>query len=154
MPLINCEIELILTWSRDCVIIYTDVNDQNSTFTITETNAYIPIVTLSTQDNARLLPQLKPSLKRTISWNKYLAKPELLAQNPILNHLIEPSFQRLNRLFVLAFEDDTQRTSNKRYYIPNVEIKYYKVIIDGKNFFDQPINNVIKTYEHMQLVVY
>ena len=58
MPLINCEIELILTWSRNCVIIYTDVNDQVPTFTITETNLYVPIVTLSTQDNAKLLPQL------------------------------------------------------------------------------------------------
>ena len=59
MLLINCEIELILTWSRGCVIIYTDVNDQNPTFTVTETNLYVPIVTLSTQDNAILLPQLK-----------------------------------------------------------------------------------------------
>ena len=56
MPLINCEIELILTWSRNCVIIYTYVDDQNPTFTITETNLYIPVVTLSTQDNAKLLP--------------------------------------------------------------------------------------------------
>ena len=113
MPLINCEIELILTWSRDCVIIYTNVNDQNPTFTITETNIYVPIVTLSTQDNAKLLPQLKSDFKRKISWNKYLAKPELLAQNPNLNHLIEPRFQGVNRLFVLAFENDDQRTRIK-----------------------------------------
>ena len=58
MSLINCEIELILTWSRNCVIIYTDVNDQVPTFTITETNLYVPIVTLSAQDNGKLLPQL------------------------------------------------------------------------------------------------
>ena len=83
MPLINCEIELILTWSRDCVIIYTDVNNQIPTFTITETTLHVPVVTLSTQDNAKLLPQLKSGLKRTTRWNKYLAKPELLAQNPI-----------------------------------------------------------------------
>ena len=120
MPLINSEIELILTWSRDCVIIYTDVNNQNPTFTITETNLYAPAVTLSTQDNSKLLPQLKSGFKRRISWNKYLVKTELLAQNPNLNQLIEPSFQGVNRLFVLAFENDTQRTSNKRYYIPNV----------------------------------
>ena len=106
MPLINCEIELILTRSRNCAIIYTDVNDQNPTFTIIETNRYVPIVTLSTQDNAKLLLQLKSGFKRTISWNKYLAKPELLAQNPNLNHLIEPSFPGVNRLFVLAFEND------------------------------------------------
>ena len=102
MPLINCEVELILTWSANCVIIYTNVNNQVPTFTITETNLYVPVVTLSTQDNAKLLPQLKSGFKRTISWNKYLAKPELLAQNVNLNHLIEPSFQGVNRLFVLA----------------------------------------------------
>ena len=122
MPLINCEIVLILTWSRNSVIISTNVADQIPTFTITETNLYVPVVTLSTQDNAKLLPQLKSGFKRTISWNKYLAKPELLAQNANLNHLIEPSFQGVNRLFVLAFENDAQRTSNKRYCIPNVMI--------------------------------
>ena len=110
MPLINCEVELILTWSAGCVIIYTEVADQVPTFTITETNLYVPVVTLSTQDNAKLLPQLKSGFKRTISWNKYLSKSELLAQNPELNHLVEPSFQGVNRLFVLAFEDDAQRT--------------------------------------------
>ena len=57
MPLINCEVELILTWSVGCVIIYTDVANQNPTFAITETNLYVSIVTLSTQDNAKLLPQ-------------------------------------------------------------------------------------------------
>ena len=128
MPLINCEVELILTWSAGCVI-YIDVANQNPIFTITETNLYVSVVTLSTQDNAKLLPQLKSGFKRTISWNKYLPKPELLARNANLNHLIEPSFQGINRAFVLAFEDDAQRTSNRRYYIPNVEIKAYKVMI-------------------------
>ena len=99
MPLINCEVNLILTWSADCVIIYTNVANQVPTFTITETNLYVPVVTLSTQDNAKLLPQLKSGFKRTISWNKYLSKPELLAQNPNLIHLVEPIFQGVNRLF-------------------------------------------------------
>ena len=83
------------------------------------------------------LPQLKSGFKRKISWNKYLTKPELLAQNANLNYLIEPSFQGVNRLFVLAFEHDNDndwRTSYKRYYIPNVEIKDYNVLIDGKTF--------------------
>ena len=92
MPLINCEVELILNWSANCVIIYTDVANQVYKFTITETNLYVPAVTLSTQDNAKLLPQLKSGFKRTISWNKYLPKPELLPQNANLHHLIEPSF--------------------------------------------------------------
>ena len=141
MPLINCEVELILNWSANCVIIYTNVNNQVPTFTITETNLYVPVVTLSTQDNSKLLPQLKSCFKRRIHWNKYLAKPELLAQDPNLNHLVGPSFQGVNRLFVLVFGNDAQRTSNKRYYLPNVEIKDYNVLIDGKNFFDQPIKN-------------
>ena len=54
-----------------------------------ETNLYITVVTLSTQDNAKLLSQLKPGFKRTISWNKYLPKPELLPQDKNLNHLAE-----------------------------------------------------------------
>ena len=78
MSLINCEIKLILDWSGNCVIIYTDVANQVPTFTITEKNLYVPVVTLSTQDNAILLPQLKNGFKRTISWNKYLVKPGLL----------------------------------------------------------------------------
>ena len=68
------------------------------TFTITETNLYVSVVTLSTQDNSKLLPQLENGFKRTISWNKYLVKPELLAKNKNLNLLIEPSFQGINRL--------------------------------------------------------
>ena len=110
MPLINCEAELILNWSTNCVIIYTDVANQDPTFTMTETNLYVPVVTSSTQDNAKLLPQLKSDFKRTISWNKYVSKPALLARNQNLNHLFEPSFQGVNRLFVLAFEDDAPRT--------------------------------------------
>ena len=141
-----------MTWSANCVIVYTNVANQGTTFEITETNLYVPVATLSTQDNAKLLPQLKSGFKRTISWNKYLAKPELLAQNPNLNHLIEPSFQGVNRLFVLAFENDAQRTSNKRYYIPNVEIKDYNVMIDGKNFFDQPVKNDKVTYENVRKI--
>ena len=91
------------------------------------------MVTLSTQDNAKLLQQLKSGFKRTIIWN--LSKPELLAQNPNLNHLVKTRFQGVNRLFVLAFENDAQRTSNKRYYVQYVEIKDYNVMIDGKKLF-------------------
>ena len=152
MPLTNCEVELILAWSENCVIISTNVADQNPTFTMTETNLYVPVATLSTQDNAKLLPQLKSGFKRTISWNKYLSKPELLAQNANLNHLIEPSFQGVNRLFVLAFENDDQRTSNKRYYIPNVEIKDYNVMIDRKNVFDQPVKNDKVRYDNIRKI--
>ena len=88
-----------LTWSAKSVIIYTDVANQVSTFTITKTNLYVPVVTLLTQDNEKLLPQLKSGFKRRISWNKYLPKPELLRKNPNLNPLVKPSLQGVNRLF-------------------------------------------------------
>ena len=86
MLLINCEINLILAWSANCVFFSPNVVNQNATFKITDAKLYIPVVTLSTQDNSKLLPQLKYGFKRVISWNKYLSKPALLAQNPNLNH--------------------------------------------------------------------
>ena len=152
MPLINCEVNLILTSSENCVIIYTNVANQNPTFEITETRLYVPVVTLSTQDNAKLIPQLKLGFKRTINWNKFLWKPKLLVQKPNLKHLVEPSFQGVNRLFVLAFGNDAQRTSNKRYYLRNVEIKDYNVMIDGKNYFDQPVKSNKITYKNIRKI--
>ena len=120
IPLINCEVDLILTWSKDFVI-------TNSTgaekFKITETKLYVPVVTLSTQDNAKLLQQLKSVFKRTINWNKYESSPKTYAQNRYLNQLINPSFQGVNRLFVLSFKNENDRTSHSTYYLPKVEIK-------------------------------
>ena len=144
MSLINCEVELILTWFKDCVI-------SNSTgegkFAITETKLYVRVVTLSAQNNAKLLQQLKSGFERTINWNKYESSVKAFAQNRYLNYLINPSFQRINRLFVLSFENKNDRTSHSTYYLPKVEIKDYNVMIDGRNFFDQPINSMNKTYE-------
>ena len=97
-----------------------------------------------------MLQQLKSGFKRVINWNKYLSKPELLPQNPNLNHLVEPNFQGFNRLFVLAFENDTQRTSAKGYYLPNVEIKDYNIMINGENIFDQPVKNNKIIYENIR----
>ena len=79
MPLINYEVNLILSWSANCVIIYTNVANQFPTFTIIETNLYVPVVTLSIQDNAKLLPQLKSGFKRTVSWNKNLSKTGIIS---------------------------------------------------------------------------
>ena len=79
MTLINCEVNLILTWSRNCIIVSSDDADQNATFAITDTKLYIPVITLSEQDNAKLSQQLKSGFKIVINWNKYLSKPELLA---------------------------------------------------------------------------
>ena len=138
MPLINCEVNLILTWPSTCVI----TNSTGAgTFEITDTKLYVPVVTLSTKGNTKLLQQLKSGFKSVINWNKHLSKPELLRQNPNLNYLIEPSFQGVNRLFILTFENDTQRISHSGYFLPNVEIKNCNIVINGENFFDQPIKN-------------
>ena len=135
MPLINCEVNLILTWSSTCVLMSsTNVQNQNAAFAITDAKFYVPVVTLSTQENTKFFQQLKSDFKRVINSNKYLSKPELLAQNVNLNHLVEPSFQGVNRLFVLAFENDDNRTSDERYYLPTVEIKDYNIMINGENF--------------------
>ena len=146
MPLINCEVNLILTWSSTCVLVVTNNVSQNATFAITDTKLYVPVVTLSTQENTKFLQQLKSGFKRVINWNKYLSIPELLAQNPKLNHLVEPHFQGINRLFVLAFENDDDRTFDNKYYLATVEIKDYNIMINGENFFDQPITNKKTTH--------
>ena len=151
-PLINCEVNLILPWSSTCVLITSNSPNQNATFAITDTKLYIPVVTLSTKENTKFFQQLKSGFKRVINWNKYLSKPELLAQNPNFNHLVEPSFQGINILFVLAFENDNPRTSNERYYLPTVEIKDYNIVINGKNFFDQPIKNNKITYDNVRKI--
>ena len=146
MPLINFEVNFILTWSSTCVI-------TNSTgagrFTITDIKLFVPIVTLSTEDNAKLLQQLKSGFKRTINCNKYQSDPKTYAQNRYLNHLVHPNFQGVNTLFVLSFETENGRTLHSNCYLPKVEIKDYNVMIDGKNFFNQPINNDYKTHENI-----
>ena len=109
-------------------------------------------MTLSAQENTKFLQQLKSGFKRVVNWNKYLSKPESLAQNPNLNHLVEPSFQGVSRLFVLAFENDDDRTSYDEYYLPTVEIKDYIIMINGKNIFDQPIKNNRVTYENIKKI--
>ena len=123
MLLINCDINFILTWSANCVIVSTNIANQNAIFEITDAKLYVPVVTLSTQDNSKLLQQIKSAFKRVINRNKYFSKLELLRRNSNLNHLVEPSFKGVNKLFALAFENDTQRTSAKGCYLPNVEIK-------------------------------
>ena len=130
---------------------YYNIQNQAATFEITDTKLYVPVVTLSTQENTKFFQQLKPGFKRVINWNKYLSKPELLAQNPNLNHLVEPSFQGINRLFVLAFKNDDDRISDDKYYLPTVEIKDYNIVINGENFFDQPIKNNKITYDNIRI---
>ena len=152
VPSINCEVNLILTWSSACVLISTNIPNQAAIFEITDTKLFVPVVTLSTQENTKFLQQLKSGFKRVINWNKYLSKPELLAQSPNLNHLVEPSFHGINRLFVLAFENDNDRTSDEKYYLQTVEIKDYNIAINGENIFDQPIKNNKVTYDNIRKI--
>ena len=109
------------------------------------------MLTLSTEYKAKLLQLLKSSCKRTINRNKYESSVKTFAKNRYLNHSINPSFQRVNRPFVLSFENKSGRTSRSTYYLPKVEIKDY-VMIDGRNFFDQPLDSMAKTYESIRKI--
>ena len=146
MPLINCKINPILTWFANCFLTDAPINNLVPTFTITDTK--LPIVTLSTQDNAKPLQKLISGFKRTLNFNKYQSKVTVQERNRYLNYLIDPSFQGVNRLFVLSFENTNGRTSYKIYYLPQVEIKDYNVIINKQNFFDQPVKNNWRTYDN------
>ena len=128
-------------------------NDTKATkFAITNAKLYVVVVTLTTQDNAKLLEQLKSSFKRTINWNKYQPKVSVQALNPYLDLLINPSFQGVNRLFDLLFEGKDNRIVNTKYYLPTVEINYYNVMIDGQNFFDQRVKNNLITHDDIRKI--
>ena len=152
MQLINSEINLILTWSNRCFIIVNPSSKQEPKFAITDTKRYVPVVLLSTQENAKLLEKLKSGFKTTINWSKYEPKVIVEEQNRYLDFLINPSFQGVNSFFVLSFENNGGRTSYTRYYLPLVEIKNYNVVIDGRNVFDQPIKNNSRTYENIRKI--
>ena len=121
MPLINCEIYLTLNWSENCVITRMekriivntrgDVSPTGVTFQITGTKLYVSVVTLSTKNNNNFLEQLKSGFKRTIKWNRYKSEMTNQTKTNHLNHLIDPTFIKVNRLFVLLFENEEDRTS-------------------------------------------
>ena len=169
MLFINCEVSLALTWSENCVL--TNITTQtaaaaqgdnpareridaptNATFKITDTKLYVPVVTLSTKDDNNFLEQLKSGFKRTIKWNKYRSEMTNQTKTNRLNYLIDPKFTKINRLFVLSFENEEDRTSFSKYYGPKVEIKDFDVLIDEKSFFDMPVKkqrrSIRKNYGH------
>ena len=91
---------------------------------------------------------MKSRFKRTISWSKYQSRASSTqAQDHYLDYLIDPSFQTLNRIFVLSFEDDAVRTWHTEYVLPNVELKDYNFMINGPNFFYQLVKNEVRTYD-------
>ena len=91
----------------------TDISNQDAIFSITDTKLYVPFVTLSAEDNTKLLEQLKSEFKNKINWNTCQSKISTERPDQYLHYLIDPSFQEVNRLFVLLFEDEAQRTINK-----------------------------------------
>ena len=165
IPLINCEVELILTWFKNCVLIdkstreadydadpnvYQIDNPENAIFEIKDTKLYVPVVTLSKENEIKLLEQLKSGFKRTIKWNKYRSQMSIQPKNNNLNCLIDPTFMNVNRLFVLSFPRNSNtdsRYSFPNYYVPKVRINDVNILIDGKSFFDLSVKNGEEAYE-------
>ena len=148
IPLINCEITLILSWYKECVLVgrafrgppAAAANRINSPtdakFEITDCKLYVPVVTLSAENDSKLLEQLKSGFRITIKWNKYMSQMSNRNKNNNLTYLIDHTFSNVNRLFVLSFENEDDRTSYYKYYVPSVEIKDYNFLIDDNEFFE------------------
>ena len=106
----------------------------------------MPVVTLSTKDDNYFLEQLKSGFKRTIKWNKYRSEMTNQTKTNHLNHLIDWTFKKVNRLFVLSFENEEDRIPFSKYHVRKVEIKDFNVLIDERSFFDVPVKNKKKAY--------
>ena len=152
MPLINCEIELDLSWAKDCVSSEHHNSITGANFKITGTTLYVPVVTLSINHNTKFLENIKQGFKRIISRNKYRSKTTTQPQNNKLDYLIDLTFRNINKLFVLSFKNgnnDPIRNSLNRYYMSLVEIKDFNVLIDNKPFFDLPVKNKQEAYGNL-----
>ena len=160
MALTNCEINLILTWSEKCVLtskatidadpdadpaVAAVDNPTNVTFKITNTKLYFPVVTLSTEDDNNFLEQLKSGSKRTIKGNKYRSEMTNQTKTNNLNYLINLSFNKVNKLFVLSFENEKDTTSFSKYYTPKVEIKDFNVPVKNKQEAYEKIIEISKS---------
>ena len=152
MPLINCKVELSLKWYKRCLLTATTTT---ANFIITNAKRYVPIVTLSIEDNSKLTKLLNEGFKRPIYWNEYKVTPnktvELAAVNDVkyLRELLDSSCQGVKRLFVLAYNntagnDQVSVDLYKKHFLPRVKIDNYNIEIDGRNFYDQPINDSMK----------
>ena len=157
MPLINCKIKLNLTWKKECVL-STDIG--NSVFIINDTKLYVPVVTLSKEDNKDFIEQQNKGFQRSIYWNEYKTKEQTEnADANVFKYInLDPSFQGVNRLFAMAYnntENANQPTRNgqQKYYLPRIDLKKYNVIIDGRNFYDNPIESDIEKYRELKKVI-
>ena len=148
---------LELKWNKNCIItsIQRELNldggnteaSTGATLAIKDCKLYIPVVTLSKDDEIKLLTNLKSGFKRKIIWNKYRSQMTTEEANNNLNILIGPTFTNVNRLFVLAYPTADDRQSFSQFYLPKVMIKDCNVIIDKLAFFDLPIKNEEEAYE-------
>ena len=159
IPLISCEVSLELKWNKNCVItsleerqvdagppVVRDNSPTGATLAINDCKLYIPVVTLSKDDEIKLLTNLESGFKREIIWNKYRSQMTTKAINNNLNILIDPTFTNVNRLFVLAYQNVDDRQSYDEFNFPKVMIKDY-VIIDQLAFFDLSIKTEEDPYE-------
>ena len=155
IPLINCKVELSLSWNENCILTSLAVN---STFTITGAKIYVSVVTLSIEDNAKLTKLFNEGFKRSVYWNKYKVIPnKAYNQNDYRRELLDASYQGVKRLFVLAYDnnagDDLVTTNtHRRYFLPRIKIKNYNIEIDGRNFYDQSINDSIKQPDEVRKI--
>ena len=157
IPLISYEVSLELKWNKNCVITSQQVGvnldggntaaPTNATLAISDRKLYIPVVTLSKDDEIKLLTNLKSGFTREIAWNKYRSQMTTEAINNNLNILIDPTFTNVNRLFVLAYQNADDIQSFSQFYLPKVMVKDYNVIIDKLAFFDLPIKTEEELYE-------
>ena len=155
MPLINCKIKLNLTWGKKCVL-STDVGD--AVFIINDTKMYVPVVTLSKEDNKDFIEQQNKGFQRSIYWNEYKTKGQ--DKDADANNFkyisLDPSFQGVNRLFVMAYnrvDGQSTRNGQQKYYLPRIDLEKYNVIIDGRNFYDNPIESDIEKYRELKKVM-
>ena len=166
IPLISCEVSLELKWNKNCVITSLENRIINAgppvirgnvptsaTLSITDCKLYIPVVTLSKDDEIKLLTNLKSGFTREIRWNKYRSQMSTEEINNNSNILIDPTFTNVNRLFVLAYQVDANNNDNRqsysRFYLPRVMVKDFNVIIDKLALFDLPI----KTEEAYEKII-
>ena len=155
MPLINCKIKLNLTWKKECVF-STDASD--AVFIINDTKMYVPVVTLSKEDNKDFIVQQNKGFQRSIYWNEYKTKEinEDADANAFKYINLDPSFQGANRLFVMAYnrvDGQPTRSGQRKYYSPRIDLNKYNVIIDGRNFYDNPIESDIGKYRELKKVI-
>ena len=155
MPLINCKIKLNLTWKKECIL---SNQRGDAVFIINDTKLYVPVVTLSKEDNKGFIEQQNKGFQRSIYWNEYKTKEQNEdADANVFKYInLDPSFQGFNRLFVMAYNRaDGQPTRNgpTKYYLPRIDLEKYNVIIDGRNFYDNPIESDIEKYRELKKVM-